>query len=110
MTTAPITRRPRRSILPIVLVTPAVVLLVLFTYAPAVYAFVLSLLKNHVSGGLLGTTTERVFAGLENYIATLTDSEFWASLGRMLLVAAVIVVNLLVDLLYGIIDPRIRES
>jgi multiple sugar transport system permease protein len=96
MTTASTQRRPRRSILPIVLVTPAVVLLVLFTYAPAVYAFVLSLLKNHVSGGLLGTKTERVFAGLENYIATLTDSEFWASLGRMLLVAAVGVPSVLI--------------
>lgn len=96
MTTAPTTRRVRRSLLPVVLVTPAVVLLLLFTYAPAVYAFVLSLLKTHVSGGLLGTTTERVFAGLENYIATLTDSEFWASLGRMLLVAAVGVPSVLI--------------
>lgn len=95
MTTAP-TRRLRRSILPVVLVAPAVVLLALFTYAPAVYAFVLSLLKNHVSGGLLGTTTERVFAGFENYAATLGDPEFWASLGRMLLVAAVGVPSVLI--------------
>ncbi|GMA23488.1 hypothetical protein GCM10025864_12470 [Luteimicrobium album] len=71
------------------LVAPAVLLLLLFTFAPAVYAFVLSLLKVHVSGGLLGTTTERVFAGAQNYTSTLADAEFWSSLGRMLIVAAI---------------------
>ncbi|WP_284292493.1 carbohydrate ABC transporter permease [Luteimicrobium album] len=81
--------RRRRTALPVVLVAPAVLLLLLFTFAPAVYAFVLSLLKVHVSGGLLGTTTERVFAGAQNYTSTLADAEFWSSLGRMLIVAAI---------------------
>lgn len=89
-------RRIRRSILPVLLVAPAIVLLVLFTYAPAIYAFVLSLLKNHVSGGLLGTTNERIFAGFENYVSTLTDPEFWASLGRMLTVAGIGVPSVLI--------------
>ncbi len=89
-------RRRRRSALPVLLVAPAVILLLLFTFAPAVYAFGLSLLKNHVSGGLLGTSNEQIFAGIENYIATLTDSEFWSSLGRMLLVAAVGVPTVLI--------------
>jgi multiple sugar transport system permease protein len=83
-------------VLPVLLVAPAVVLLALFTYAPAIYAFVLSLLKTHVSGGLLGTTNERIFAGVENYVATLTDSEFWASLGRMLTVAGIGVPSVLI--------------
>jgi len=89
-------RRRRGPILPVLLVAPAVILLLLFTFAPAVYAFVLSLLRVHVSGGLLGSSTETVFAGVANYVSTLTDSEFWASLGRMLLVAAVGVPSVLV--------------
>lgn len=87
----PVTRRKKRrgSSLPIVLVAPAVILLVLFTFAPAVYAFVLSLLKVHVTGGLLGTSTAQVFAGIENYLETVIDPEFWGSLGRMLIIAAI---------------------
>lgn len=85
-------RRPRRrpTLLPVLLVAPAVVLLVLFTVAPGVYAVILSFLQLKVGGGLLGggTPTE-VFAGLANYISTLTDPEFWASLGRMLIVALI---------------------
>ncbi|MDN4598994.1 carbohydrate ABC transporter permease [Leifsonia virtsii] len=86
------TRRPRRrrTLLPVLLVTPAVVLLVLFTVAPGVYAVILSFLQLKVGGGLLGggDPTE-VFAGLSNYISTLTDPEFWASLGRMLVIAVI---------------------
>ncbi len=85
-------RRPRtrRTLLPIALVAPAVVLLLLFTIAPAIYAVVLSFLQVKVGGGLLGAggTTE-VFAGFANYVASLTDPEFWASLGRMLIIAAI---------------------
>lgn len=86
--------RPRRqrgvTLLPVLLVTPAVVLLAVFTLAPAVYAVGLSFFQLKVSGGLLGTGTPHdVFAGLSNYIETLADSEFWASLGRMLLIAAI---------------------
>lgn len=86
------TRRPRRrrTLLPVLLVTPAVVLLLLFTVAPGVYAVILSFLQLKVGGGLLGggDPTE-VFAGLSNYISTLTDPEFWASLGRMLVIAVI---------------------
>lgn len=82
-------RKRRRTALPVLLVSPAIILLLLFTFAPAVYAFVLSLLKVQVTGGLLGTSTAQVFAGLDNYIDTLADSEFWASLGRMLIIAAI---------------------
>ncbi|WP_246846378.1 carbohydrate ABC transporter permease [Humibacter ginsenosidimutans] len=71
------------------LVAPAVLLLVLFTFAPAVYAFVLSVLKVQVTGGLLGTSTAQVFAGFENYVDTLADPEFWDSLGRMLIIAVI---------------------
>lgn len=81
--------RSRGGLLPIALVTPAVVLLLLFTIAPAVYAIFLSFRRMKVGKGLLGggKPTE-VWAGISNYTATLSDSEFWSSLGRMLLIAA----------------------
>ena len=83
-------KKRRGSSLPVVLIAPALILLVLFTLAPAVYAIILSFLHLKVSGGLLGTgTPTEVFAGFANYIATLTDPEFWASLGRMLIVAVI---------------------
>jgi multiple sugar transport system permease protein len=75
--------------LPLLLVAPALVLLALFTFAPAIYALALSLMKVQVSGGLLGTTTSQVFAGFGNYATTFTDPEFWNSLGRMLIIAVI---------------------
>jgi multiple sugar transport system permease protein len=82
-------RKKRSSKLPVLLVAPALVLLALFTFAPAVYAAYLSLMKLHVTGGLLGTSSTQVFAGLSNYEATFSDPEFWHSLTRMLLIAAI---------------------
>lgn len=84
--------RPTRQYggsLPAVLVTPAVVLLAVFTVAPAIYAVFLSFRRLKVGRGLLGggKPTE-VWTGLSNYTAALNDHEFWASLGRMLLIAA----------------------
>jgi multiple sugar transport system permease protein len=82
-------KKSRSSMLPVLLVAPALILLVLFTFAPAVYALILSLTKVQVTGGLLGTSTKQVFAGLSNYAATLTDHEFWNSLVRMLIIALI---------------------
>jgi multiple sugar transport system permease protein len=83
-------RTKRGSSLPVFLVAPAVILLLLFTIAPAIYAIDLSFLHLKISGGLLGTgAPKEVWAGFANYIATLTDSEFWSSLGRMLIVAVI---------------------
>ncbi|MCU1401772.1 MAG: sugar transporter permease, partial [Microbacteriaceae bacterium] len=48
-------RKKRGSSLPVFLVAPAVVLLLLFTIAPAIYAIDLSFLRLKISGGLLGT-------------------------------------------------------
>ena len=82
-------RKKRSSKLPVLLVAPALVLLALFTFAPAGYAVYLSLMKLHVTGGLLGTSSTQVFAGLSNYADTFHDPEFWHSLGRMLLIAVI---------------------
>ena len=42
-------------------------LLAVFTFGPAGYAFYLSLMKLQITGGLLGTSSTQVFAGLSNY-------------------------------------------
>ncbi|WP_382304864.1 carbohydrate ABC transporter permease [Herbiconiux sp. UC225_62] len=88
---APARRRKalRSSRLPVLLVTPAIVLLLAFTVAPTIYALVLSFLQKKVSGGLLGGQTTQVFVGFENYLTSLGDGEFWASIGRMLIVAVI---------------------
>jgi multiple sugar transport system permease protein len=46
-------------------------------------------MKLHVTGGLLGTSSTQVFAGLSNYASTFSDPEFWHSLSRMLLIAVI---------------------
>lgn len=91
MTSPPLRRRAhlRSNGLAIALVTPAVVLLLAFTVAPAIYALILSVQQRKVSGGLFGGTTTVEFAGIANYAATLSDPEFWAGISRMLLVAGI---------------------
>lgn len=87
---APPRRRPRTNAgFALALLAPALILLALFTLAPAVYALVLSLLQRKIEGGLLGGQSTLVFVGMENYIAAVLDSELWAGVGRMLLVAAI---------------------
>lgn len=82
-------RKLHSSKLPVLLVLPALVLMALFTVAPAIYAFVLSFMGRKVSGGLLGGSSEEVFVGLNNYVSALLDTEFWASILRMVTVAAI---------------------
>jgi multiple sugar transport system permease protein len=83
-------RRPRTNAgFALTLLAPALVLLALFTLAPAVYALILSLMQRRIDGGLLGGQSTLAFVGLDNYIAALLDGELWAGLGRMLIVAGI---------------------
>lgn len=85
-----IRRRPRgHRGFPYLLVLPAVALLVLFVIAPGAYALILSFQTRHVSGGLLGTSSETVFAGVNNYRNALRDGTLWSSLVHMLLMALI---------------------
>lgn len=86
-----LTRTTRRHQLPYWLVLPAVALFVLFVLAPGVYALILSFQGRKVTGGLLGSTSTTVFAGLDNYLGALSDGNFWASIVRMLAVGLVTV-------------------
>ncbi|AHH94563.1 sugar ABC transporter permease [Kutzneria viridogrisea] len=105
------TRRLRRTALPYLLVLPAVVLFLLFVLVPGGYALVLSFQARKVSGGLLGSSTTQVFAGLDNYRAVLADTELWSGIGRMVLVGVIVIpatvgLALLFALLLDV--PRVR--
>lgn len=83
-------RRPRTNAgFALALLAPALILLALFTLAPAIYALVLSLMQRRLSGGLLGGQSTLEFVGFANYLAAFLDSELWAGLGRMLIVAGI---------------------
>lgn len=83
-------RRRTNAGFALTLLAPALVLLLLFTVAPGVYALVLSLQQKRVSGGgTFGGEMTTLFVGLDNYVAVVQDGEFWASVQRMLTVACI---------------------
>jgi multiple sugar transport system permease protein len=89
-------RRPgnvrSRVLTPYAMLAPGIVLFVLFMAAPIVYTVFLSFQKKQVIGLGLGSGGQTTaFAGLENYVGTLTDSEFGASVGRVLLYGVVLI-------------------
>lgn len=82
------------SAVPYLFLAPAMALFTLFMAVPIGYTAYLSLHRTKVSGLGLGKGSRReVFAGLDNYTATLADGELWAGwlrvLGYGLLVLAV---------------------
>ncbi|HEX3785391.1 MAG TPA: sugar ABC transporter permease [Pseudonocardiaceae bacterium] len=94
---------------PYLLVLPAVVLLALFVAAPGIYALILSLQTRRVSGGLLGTSSETVFAGADNYRAALSDGTLWSSLVHMVAMAAITIpLTIGIALLFALCLDSIR--
>ncbi|MFG1924999.1 carbohydrate ABC transporter permease [Cryptosporangium sp. NPDC048952] len=87
---------------------PFFVPFLLFYVAPVVYALVESFQKIERSGGQFGTVST-VFGGVTQYAAVLSDSEFWASLGRVGLFGVVQVpVMLFLSLLIALLlDSRL---
>ncbi|MET0783621.1 MAG: sugar ABC transporter permease [Leifsonia flava] len=76
---------------------PGIVLFVVFMAAPIVYTLYLSFQKTVVKGlGLGSGARSQVFAGLDNYIASLTDPAFAASVGRVLLYGLILIPTMLV--------------
>ncbi|MET4051493.1 multiple sugar transport system permease protein [Frigoribacterium sp. PvP054] len=81
-----------RVLTPYAMLAPGIVLFVLFMAAPIVYTLFLSFQKKQVVGLGLGSGGEsQVFAGFENYVGSLTDPEFAASVGRVLLYGVVLI-------------------
>lgn len=105
-------RRPRRrgGPIPYVLLSPAIVLLVLFLLVPIGYTVWLSLRAARVTGGGLGIRKE-TFVGLDNYASVLTDSAYVDGLLRMLLYGLIVVPSMLgLALLFALLldTPRVR--
>lgn len=120
MTTAPTTRvgRTRRrkpgggGFAPWAFLSPAAILFVLFLIIPIGYALYLSFTQLKVAGGAFGKK-EQVFVGFDNYVASLTDPEFLASLGRLGLFAIIAVpLTLGLALVFALLldIPRVRAT
>ncbi|MFT4136723.1 carbohydrate ABC transporter permease [Microbacterium sp.] len=89
--------RRRRHAVPWGMLSPAIVLFVLFMAAPIVYTLILSFQKSRVEGlGLGSGSRKQVFAGLDNYLKILSDPDFLASVGRVLLYGLLLVPTMLV--------------
>ncbi|GGI45796.1 multiple sugar transport system permease protein [Agromyces flavus] len=89
-------RGRRRTLTPWGMLAPAIVLFTLFMAAPIVYTVILSFQKEVVNGlGLGSGARSRQFAGLENYVASLTSPEFLASVGRVLVYGLILVPTML---------------
>lgn len=72
--------RPR--VAPWGFLAPALALFVTFLLIPIGYAIYLSVVQLKVAGGAYGVR-RKVFVGMDNYVATLTNPELVASLGRL---------------------------
>ncbi|TFB99094.1 carbohydrate ABC transporter permease [Cryobacterium sp. HLT2-28] len=74
------------------MLAPGIILFVSFMAAPIVYTLFLSLQKKQVKGlGLGSGNRTTAFAGLDNYIASLTNADFGASVWRVLLYGLVLI-------------------
>ncbi|WP_433293082.1 carbohydrate ABC transporter permease [Actinoplanes sp. CA-030573] len=77
-------RKPRRAAVPYTFLAPALVMFAAFLAAPIGYAAYLSLRRVKVSGlGLGRGARTEIWAGLSNYTRSLTDPDFWPSVGRV---------------------------
>nr|WP_231994516.1 sugar ABC transporter permease [Pseudarthrobacter equi] len=74
------------------MLAPGIVLFLVFMAAPIAYTLVLSFQQKKVSGLGLGKGAQStVFAGFDNYIRSLTDPEFTASVLRVLTYGAILI-------------------
>ncbi len=90
---------------------PAIILFAAFLIIPIIYAIYLSFRGFRVSAGGAFGRREETFIGFENYITALTDTEFVAGLGRVLLYGAISIPSVLgLALLFALLldTPRIR--
>ena len=90
-------KRPRRrqSLVPWAFLLPAIILFVAFLLIPIAYSLYLSFRGYRIDGG--GAFGRRVegFVGLENYVVALSNPEFVAGLGRLLIYGMIAVPTVL---------------
>ena len=100
-----------RVLTPWLFAAPAIVFFVLFLVLPIGYAIYLSFRGFRIEGG--GAFGQRVetFVGFDNYYATLTDTEFLAGFGRVLVYGIIAIPSVLgLALLFALLldTPRVR--
>jgi multiple sugar transport system permease protein len=83
------TRRRARNLTPMVFLLPFCALFAATFVVPIAYAIHQSLFEVRRTGALGLGGSRTVFTGLDNYLAALSEPQFVASLGRVLLFAAV---------------------
>ncbi|WP_426324139.1 carbohydrate ABC transporter permease [Microbacterium sp. E-13] len=89
-------RKRRFPWAPLALLTPALIMLVVFIGWPLVQLVIMSFQK-FGRAQIFGAPPE--FIGIDNYLAVLTDPEFWAVLGRSV---ALCVVSVVATMLLGV--------
>ena len=96
----------RTSLAPYVILTPAIVLFVLFLALPIGYTVYLAMRRTQVSGLGLGAGARReVFVGFDNFAAALADGELWAGWLRVLGYGALVLVVMLgLALLFALVN------
>jgi multiple sugar transport system permease protein len=99
------------AVAPWLFAAPAIVFFTLFLVVPIGYTVYLSFRGFRVEGGGAFGVRVETFIGLDNYLATLTDSEFRAGFGRVLVFGIISVPTVLgLALLFALLldTPRVR--
>ena len=103
--------RFRGAATPWLFATPAIVLFTLFLIIPIGYAIYLSFRGFRIDGGGAFGRRVQTFVGFDNYLAALTDPEYVAGLGRVLLYGLISIPSVLgLALLFALLldTPRVR--
>lgn len=87
-------RRLEPRLAPWLFLAPAGLFFIAFLLVPIGFAIWLSFQGYRVSGGAFGVR-EQTFVGVDNYVAAITDSEFLAGFGRVLLFGLIAVPSVL---------------
>lgn len=97
---------PRASAAPYALLAPAIIMLAVFIGWPVVQMVIMSF-QEYGRSQIFGAPAE--FVGLENYIAVLTDAEFWVVLGRSVVLCLVCVfATMMLGILIALMMTKLR--
>lgn len=107
----PASRGYRNRWAPWIFVTPALLFFAAFLLIPIGYAIFLSFRGSRIDGGGAFGRRVETFVGLDNYSAALTDPEFAAGMGRVLIYGAITIPTVLgLALLFALLLDRPRVA